>query len=213
MPRLPLFSAYHASHLRSGDRSATSFVEPLLSSNEQGYDDTNIAGSGQSKKKAFHVRIQVKSSDNFSNDGGIETPVEDPLVFIYNNRWLSPTNPGAKVFIYFMHTIDFAFGSVLIITSLQRIHDDYDYGYLLSSLTAGLLLLSGSIAGFCLQSPLGTIFFDSNEARRSLVVFNTAFALIALGVYYIVSNKLIEWSTLSFTFLHFVIRICSWRCH
>jgi hypothetical protein len=187
---------------------ASSISQPLLSDEEPEnnvavVDDDDDDVVNVPPKKVFRGSIKVKSikSDN-STDESTEfdeeifmyqqfprriTTEEDPLDILHEHQCLSPTKPSARALIYMIYAIDFTFGSFLITRGLLQMRDEY--GNLIASLVLGLLLVSGSIAGMCLHTPLRTLF-DANDGgagKRSLVVFNVAFGFIAFGVYYVVS--------------------------
>eukprot|EP00956_Cyclotella_meneghiniana_P043163 scaffold255443_cov162-Cyclotella_meneghiniana.AAC.1 len=60
------------------------------------------------------------------------------------------------------------------------------------SLTAGLLLIGGSVAGICLHTPLGALLCNGDmDANRSLMIFNTSFAFIGVGIHYLIGLSLL----------------------
>jgi hypothetical protein len=80
---------------------------------------------------------------------------------------------------------------------------DKDYSYLMFTLTSGLLLLSGSLAGICLHTSLGRLCCGSDaDMRRAMMIFNTSFAFIAVGIYYMVSKSSLDHLDILFVCSH-----------
>lgn len=174
------------------DRNS-SLSQPLLDVN----DVVNLP-----PKKAFNGRIQVKpSKSDTSTEDSTEFEEEiflsqqlqrrhsiedDPVVILHDYQCLSPTKSTAKALVHFIYTIDFTIGSFLITRGLLEMRNVYSS--LICSLVLGILLVSGSVAGIFLHTPLRTLCCDDNGiGKRWLTLFNVAFALIAFGVYYVVS--------------------------
>jgi hypothetical protein len=180
-----------------------SFGQPLLDANEEATNnvgDVNVVNLPP--MKAFHGKIQVKpsKSDNSSeNNTEFEeetflyqqfqrghTIEDDTVLILHDNQCLSPTKRTSKALVYFIYTIDLTFGSFLITRGLLELR--HVYSSLICSLVLGILLVSGSVAGIFLHSPLRTLCCNDNGVgNRSLTLFNVASALTAFGVYYVVS--------------------------
>ena len=174
---------------------STSFIQPLLShtndQNPQDDDETLSSGSYTPTKKVT-IRIKSDSTESLDDDESVAAQQEDSLACVQSHMCLAPSKPSATALIYLLYLVDFAIGVYLIINSLmQKEQSENDYSYLMLSLTSGLLLLSGSLAGTCLHTPLGRLLCGSDEhMNRSLMIFNTSFAFIGVGVYYTVSLNL-----------------------
>ena len=174
----------------SVEQSGAPLRQPLLNpTNEEHYFDDDTSSSNSDKPLKVIIRIKSDSSTEVSTDDD-ESMVshEDPFGCIGNHRFLSPSKPSARALIYSLYLADLAVGSYLIVSAfMQRQYSD-EYGYTMIRLTSGLLLFGGSIVGMCLHTPVGKLFSGSDAGRnRSLMVFNTSFAFIAVGIYYTVS--------------------------
>jgi hypothetical protein len=184
-------------YLRARDAAAqrtnSAFSQPLLNNTiEQNSHDDETASTDDSSGPNKKVMIRIKSSStdsSFDDDEVVATQEEDPLSCIQNHRWLSPSKPSARALIYLLYAADLAVGSALIADAFsQKQSNSDDYGYIMSRLTSGLLLLGGSLAGICLHTPVGKLLCGGEASRnKSLMIFSTSFAFIAVGIYYMVS--------------------------
>lgn len=167
----------------------------LNHTNEQNsHDDAASSDESCAPKKKIMIRIKSSSTDsiNDDDDGSAVVPEDDPLLCIQNHRWLSPSRPIAKALIYLLYATDLAVGTYLVTSAFLQKQISDDYGYLMSRLTSGLLLSGGSLAGICLHTPAKTLICGGNAStNKSLMIFNTSFAFIAVGIYYMVSTDLI----------------------
>jgi hypothetical protein len=162
--------------------------------NDVDLDSSSGSSSNVPPPKVFHGHIRLKSSDK--SDATEDSTEEDDDIFMYqqfdrhntadvsmvpfqDHECLSPAKPSAKVLVFLMHFIDLTLGVFLIVRSFIQMHDDY--GKLITSMILGLLLLSASVAGICLHTPLNK-YFDN----RSLTMFNIAFGFISFAIYYVV---------------------------
>lgn len=189
--------------LRARDIQST-FTQPLLNrTNEPNSDLDSTVQTDTISKPVNKITIRIKSGDSTIESGtDDERSVivqEDPLAScIHNHQCLSPSKRSAKALICFLYLVDLAIGIYLAVRSLQNQSED-DYGIIMMSLTAGLLLIGGSVAGICLHTPLGALLCNGDmDANRSLMIFNTSFAFIGVGIYYLVSGC-VEHACLSFS--------------
>jgi hypothetical protein len=185
-------------YLRRDDASQmnNSNREPLLNPTQQQNphdEETSISDEDYTSTKKKKVMIRIKSScadstiDDEDDDESVGVLQEDPFSCIRNHRWLSPSKTSAKALIYLLYATDLAVGVYLIAGAFLEKQKRDDYGYIMSRLTSGLLLTGSSFAGVCLHTPLGILLCDSDvRTSRSLMVFNTSFAFIAVGIYYMV---------------------------
>jgi hypothetical protein len=164
------------------------------------FNDVDLEGSSNvPTPKVFNGHIRLKSSDK--SDATEDSTEEDDDIFMYqqfdrhntadlsidpfqDHLCLSPEKPCAKVLVFLMHFFNLTLGLFLIVRSFIQMRDNY--GKLVTSMILGLLLLSGSVAGICLHTPLNK-WFD----KRSLTMFNVAFGFISFAIYYVVSYKMI----------------------
>jgi hypothetical protein len=172
--------------------------EPLLNHTNQqnSRDEVTTSSDEDYKPKKKKVIIRIKSSetdystDDEDDDESTVVVQENPLSCIQNHRWLSPSKTSAKALIYLLYAADLAVGVYLIAGTFMEKQKRDDYGYIMSRLTSGLLLAGSSIAGVCLHTPLGKLACGSDDGtNKSLVVFNTSFAFIAVGIYYMVCAR------------------------
>ncbi|KAL3769782.1 hypothetical protein ACHAWO_011310 [Cyclotella atomus] len=123
------------------------------------------------KKKKVIIRIKSSetdySTDDEDDDESTVVVQENPLTYL-------------------------AVGVYLIAGTFMEKQKRDDYGYIMSCLTSGLLLAGSSIAGVCLHTPLGKLACGSDDGtNKSLMVFNTSFAFIAVGIYYMLGLSLL----------------------
>lgn len=175
--------------LRARPQASSSFIQPLLShTNDQNpqEDEETRSSDGSGPTKKVMIRIKSDPSESIGDDESVSVQQEDPLACVQSHICLAPSKPSATALIYLLYAADFAIGGYLIINSLiQRDNNENDYSYLMLCLTSGLLLLSGSLAGICLHTPLSKLLCAGDDHMdRSLMIFNTSFAFIGVGVYY-----------------------------
>lgn len=193
--------------LRARDAAQSTFTQPLLNrTNEPNSDLDSTVATDTISKPLNKITIRIKSGDSTiesDTDDDQSGTVQDPLAScIHNHQCLSPSKRSAKALIYFLYMADLAIGLYLTVFSLQKQSED-DYGIIMMSLTAGLLLIGGSVAGICLHTPLGALFCnDDTDVNRSLMIFNTSFAFIGVGIYYLVRASVVNFhATLPFVHL------------